>query len=101
MAALLIAVAPSARAQSTRPQFEVASVKLATTVPRVGEPMEQLSLDAAKGRFLAKGMTVKVLLRYAFDLQLPKDEMLRSVALLSGTRLQVVGGPSWVGTDRF
>ena len=64
VAALLIAVAPSA--QSTRPQFEVASSKLATTVPRVGEPMGQLSLDAAKGRFLAKGMMVKVLLRYAF-----------------------------------
>jgi len=60
-----------------------------------------LSLDAAKGRFPAKGMTVKLPLRYAFDLQLPKDDRLRVQTLFSSTRLQIIGGPSWVGTDRF
>jgi uncharacterized protein (TIGR03435 family) len=96
LAALLIAVAPSARAQSSRPQFEVASVK--PNKSGVGG----VALDAAHGEFLASNMTLRTLLRYAFDRQLPEDERGRGSVLFSGSAgIQVVGGPAWITSDRF
>jgi len=96
IAALLIAVAPGAHAQSSRPQFEVASIKSnKSTAPG-------FALDANKGRFKAANFTVKVLLRYAFDRRLPEDETRRGTELYSGTAgLQVYGGPAWIDSDRF
>ena len=96
MAALLIAVAPSARAQSSRPQFEVASIKLNTSnAPRMG-------VDADRGRFVATNVPLSILLRYAFDTRLPEDGLLRGQFLFSSpTSLQVIGGPAWITKDHF
>jgi len=101
IAALLISI-PLSHAQSSRPQFEVASIKPRTIAPRPGEPTVQLSLDASKGRLVATNVTPKLLMRYAYDRQLPKDEMLRAGVLFSNVSgLQVIGGPNWISTERF
>jgi uncharacterized protein (TIGR03435 family) len=93
---VVIAVAGMAAAQSSRPQFEVASVKPNTS----GD--NRMSVDAAKGRFSATNVSLRNLLRYAYDPHLPEDEMRRATALFSATSaIQIIGGPSWIGNDRF
>jgi len=76
LAALLIAVAPSARAQSSRPQFEVASVKAA-------KPSDTGFMDTTPGRFVATGIPLRILLKEAYDLM----------------DAQIDGGPDWINGD--
>lgn len=47
-------------------------------------------------------MTLRTLLRYAFDKQLPEDEGgIGSVLFAGSAGIQVVGGPAWITSDRF
>jgi uncharacterized protein (TIGR03435 family) len=78
LATLLIAVAPSARAQSSRPQFEVTSVK--PSAPGQQGLMEM----QPNGRFVAYAATVRNLTT-AYRMR----------------NFQVVGGPGWIDTDRY
>jgi uncharacterized protein (TIGR03435 family) len=81
VAALLIAIAPNARAQSSRPQFEVASIKPNNS----GSSSSRSSSDGTSGYFRGANVTVRSL-------------------IVSGYRLfdlQVVGGPDWITTARF
>jgi uncharacterized protein (TIGR03435 family) len=79
VAALLIAVAPSAPAQSARPQFEVASVKPSA-------PGQQGLIEMQpNGRFVAYAATVRNLLTTAYRMR----------------NFQVVGGPGWIDADRY
>jgi uncharacterized protein (TIGR03435 family) len=79
VAALLIAVAPSARAQSSRPQFEVSSVKPSAPGSR--------TRDNTRGnRFAISGAPLRLLLRYAY----PKF-----------LNTQIVNLPGWVDSDLF
>ncbi|HEY2385029.1 MAG TPA: TIGR03435 family protein [Terriglobia bacterium] len=79
-----------------KPKFEVASIKPNTS------GIGSVALDASKGRFLASNMTIRTLLRYAFDRQLPEDDRGRgSVLFSSKAGIQVVGGPGWITSDRF
>jgi hypothetical protein len=77
-------------------QFEVASIKPNTSGGG------RLSLDASKGRFIATNVTVRILLRYAFDPGLPNDDMLRGQALFSdASAIPITGGPGWLTSDHF
>jgi uncharacterized protein (TIGR03435 family) len=81
LAAFIIALAsiPVAHAQSSRPAFEVASVKPSNS----GRP--GMSIETEPGRFKAINATVSFLIQYAFSL---KD-------------FQLSGGPGWIGSDKF
>jgi uncharacterized protein (TIGR03435 family) len=85
LAALLIAIAPSARAQSSRPQFEVASVKASKS------QVTRLPLPTGS-RFSASGVTLRLLLQYAYRPTSTTGPLLNS---------QVEGAPSWIDTDKF
>ena len=99
---IVLALVMCVSAQDSRPKFEVASVKPRTIAPKPGEPTVGLSIDASKGRFVATNVTVKLLLRYAFDLQLPTDEMQRGIVLFSSASgIQVIGGPNWINSEHF
>jgi uncharacterized protein (TIGR03435 family) len=79
-----------------KPAFEVASIRLNTS--GVGG----VALEAGHGKFLVSNMTLRTLLRYACDKQLPEDERGRGSVLFSGSAgIQVVGGPAWITSDRF
>src|SRR5689334_5021510 len=98
LAVFIVALAalPLAHAQSSRPTFEVASIKPHT--PGAGNS----SLQISKSRFRATGMPLKLVIRYAYDTHLPEDEIRRSFILVSGVLgIQILDGPSWVGNDRF
>lgn len=78
LAALLITAAFTANAQSTRPQFEVASVKpSAANIP----PSFQAEPG---GRFLVAG-PFKLMLALAYSIR----------------DYQIAGGPSWIASDRW
>lgn len=80
VAALLIAVAPTARAQSSRPQFEVASIKPTDPgnhrVAIVGQP---------GGRLIVTGARLNALISFAYAVR----------------DFQILGGPNWMTTDRW
>ena len=63
LAALVIAVAPSVPAQSSRSQFDVASVKPSNS----GRP--GMSIETEPGRFKAINATVSFLIQYAYGLK--------------------------------
>jgi uncharacterized protein (TIGR03435 family) len=81
MAALLIAVVAGAHAQSSRPQFEVASVKPNTS----GSFSSRSSTDGDSGYFRVVNATLKSLILSAYRL----------------FDFQLVGGPDWITTARF
>jgi uncharacterized protein (TIGR03435 family) len=90
LAALLIAVAPSVHAQSSRPQFEVASIKSdpgCTTRPRTPQPVSpgRLSLDC---------ITLHDLVEYAYGVWADATNP-------SPKHPDVRGGPGWANTDRY
>jgi len=84
VAALLIAIAPGAHAQSALAQFEVASVK----VGRAGQPP---NVGPVGGRFSATSVPLRILLQRAYA---PSNgrPLLRS---------QIIGGPAWIDSDIF
>jgi uncharacterized protein (TIGR03435 family) len=79
LAALLIAVAPGARAQSSRPHFEVASVKRNNTGSRAS------NCCGGPGRLVGQNVTLGMLINIAYKVQ----------------DFQVVGAPAWVNSDRY
>jgi uncharacterized protein (TIGR03435 family) len=79
LAALLAAVAPSAHAQSSRPQFEVASVK----ANKSGSGSS--STNTNNGLLRATNVTLRQLI-------------LQSFRILD---FQLIGGPDWISTERF
>ena len=78
LAAAAIA-AQTTRSPEPAPAFEVASVKANKTGEAGG------SLAMPPGRFTATNIPLKVLITNAYQLSF----------------FQVVGGPDWIGTDRF
>jgi hypothetical protein len=82
-AALLIAVAPSARAQSSRLSFDVASIQLSDN-QSVGEVGTIYTVPG--GRFAATSVLMRVLIFNAYDLKEPD---------------QLIGGPDWMNTTRW
>src|SRR5262245_66662852 len=62
------------------PAFDVASVK-----PSRSADTESSSMVAPGGRYVATNITVRQLIRIAYGLH----------------ETQVVGGPDWIGTERF
>jgi uncharacterized protein (TIGR03435 family) len=85
-----------AHAQSSRPQFEVASIKRNTS----GD--NSVVVDAARGRFLASNVSLRILLRYAYDPNLPEDEGRRGAVLFDSTSaIEIIGGPAWISNERF
>ena len=73
----LIAQAP--QAQAAAPAFEVASIKPNNS----GDG--RVMLQNQPGRFAATNVTLKMLIRNAYQLQ----------------EFQITGGPSWIGSDHF
>ena len=67
-------------AQDTRPQFDVASIK----PNHSGNPIMQFQ-PGPEGNFKASNCSLRLLIRYAYDIQ----------------PFQLVGGPSWVTSDRY
>jgi uncharacterized protein (TIGR03435 family) len=74
-----MAVTAQSEAPAT-PKFEVASVKLHTSDDR-----RVMMVAQPGGRFVAANVPLKLVIRTAYQLQ---DD-------------QIVGGPAWLGTDRF
>jgi uncharacterized protein (TIGR03435 family) len=62
-----------------RPSFEVASIK---PTP-LGKP--SMSVGTSRGRFIARGATVSLLLQYSYHVK----------------NFQIAGGPDWLDSDRF
>jgi uncharacterized protein (TIGR03435 family) len=82
---LILAMAATVTAmQTTKPSFEVASIK-PNTPGRVGY------VTATGGRVVASSATLRVLLQRAYT----------SPGGRSLLRDQIVGGPNWLGTDTF
>jgi uncharacterized protein (TIGR03435 family) len=79
VAALLIALAPTARAQSPRPQFEVASVKRNNSSSRAS------NCCGGPGRLVGTNVTLGMLINVAYKVQ----------------DFQVVEAPGWVNSDRY
>jgi uncharacterized protein (TIGR03435 family) len=71
---------PSLDAQTTNPTFEVASVRPNKT----GDGRIMFGLQPG-GRFNATNVPLRLLLRQAFNVQ----------------ESQIIGGPDWIGSDRF
>jgi uncharacterized protein (TIGR03435 family) len=84
LAALLIAIAPSTYAQSSRPQFEVVSIKH----NKSGDPPGRLGTEGS--RFIAENYPLILVIQRAFGFP---DEWL--------TRDQLFGGPDWIRNERF
>jgi uncharacterized protein (TIGR03435 family) len=82
IAVFWISFAVYSRAQSKAldPHFDVASIKLNTD----GDYRVYVA-DNLAGRFSASGITFRLLLRYGYDIQ----------------DFQIIGGPRWLGTDRW
>jgi hypothetical protein len=83
VAALLVAVAPSAHAQAYRLSFDVASIQLSAdqSVGHVGT-----IYTIPGGRFTANSVLLRVLIFNAYDLKEPE---------------QLIGGPDWMNTIRW
>jgi uncharacterized protein (TIGR03435 family) len=79
-AALFVVAALGVDVTAQRAQFDVASVKLHTT-----DDQRVYMVAQPGGRFVAANITLRFLIRSAFQLQ--------------GD--QIVGGPNWLDTDRF
>jgi len=75
----LLAIVVCASAQTPRPSFEAASVK----VNRAGGPLTRIA--SPTGRFSAVNVTLRMLIRNAYQLQ----------------DFRMIGGPGWMDTDRF
>ncbi len=82
MAALLIAVAPRAHAQSSRPEFEVASIKQEPPGPNIGTGFVR---PLGGGRLTAEKALLRVLIWNAYRVR----------------DYQVVGGPEWINSTRY
>jgi len=80
LAALLIAVAPSARAQSSRPQFEVASMKASVAGRATVDSGGFGFVYSPNGRLTGKNVSVKDMIEAAYHLH----------------DFQVLGGPNWI-----
>jgi uncharacterized protein (TIGR03435 family) len=81
---LFAAISASSRAQATpAPTFEVATVKLSDT-KNPSPPSVSITPD----RFEATGMTLKELIKIAYDMNY-------------GAEQQISGGPAWVASERF
>jgi uncharacterized protein (TIGR03435 family) len=79
-----------------KPAFEVASIKVSDSADG------PVFFDPTRGGFRAMNVTLRLLVRYAFDLHLPKDGMAQASVLFStASGIQVTGGPAWIGSDRF
>jgi hypothetical protein len=83
LAALLIAIAPSAHAQSSRLSFDVASIQVSAdqSVGHVGT-----IYTVPGGRFTANSVLLRVLIFKAYDLKEPD---------------QLIAGPDWMNTIRW
>jgi Protein of unknown function (DUF3738) len=77
---LVVVTALAVAAAAQRAQFDVASVKLHTS-----DDQRVYMVAQPGGRFVAANITLRFLIRSAFQLQ--------------GD--QIVGGPNWLDTDRF
>jgi uncharacterized protein (TIGR03435 family) len=82
LATLLIPVAPSAQAQASRPQFEVASVKQEPPGPNIGTGFVR---PLAGGRLTAEKALLRVLIWNAYKVR----------------DYQVVNGPDWINSTRY
>jgi uncharacterized protein (TIGR03435 family) len=82
--ALLIAIAPGAPAQSSRPPFEVVSIKY----NKSGDSPGRLGTEGS--RFIAENYPLILVIQRAFGFP---DEWL--------TRDQLIGGPDWIRNERF
>jgi len=80
VAALLIAVAPSSHAQSSPPQFEVASVKASVPGRATVDSGGYGFIYSPDGRLTGKNVSVKDMIEAAYDLH----------------DFQVLGGPNWI-----
>src|SRR5262245_31971724 len=72
-------------AQTPKPMFEVASVKVS---PVTGGPVSVVSGVRQGNRFIARNATLWRILRKAYGKEFP-------------TLGQVIGGPPWIDRDRF
>jgi uncharacterized protein (TIGR03435 family) len=89
LAALLIAIAPSARAQSSRPQFAVATIKPT-------DPSFRGNLIGAPGGILsARGYTLKALIAYSYDMD--ERQILDIPKSLDGERYDITAKPEKEG----
>src|SRR5471030_1141699 len=79
VSALVVMTASSLLARQAPPQFEVASVKVNTS----GDA--KVVMQSPGGRFIATNVTLRQLIRNAYQLQ----------------EFQITGGPSWIDRDRF
>jgi uncharacterized protein (TIGR03435 family) len=96
---LVVVMAAQAQTAGQKPTFDVASIKPDNTT---GPSRVAFELDASKGRFMLVNATVRTLLRYAFDRNLPENEQLRAGTLFSnGSGISIIGGPGWIANDRF
>src|SRR5262247_1011294 len=77
--ALAVVAIPIFSQAPGRPQFEVASVKVHPP------PVTQIGITNRGGRFVATGFSLKMLVGRGYAVP----------------EMRVVGGPSWVDTDRY
>ena len=82
--ALVVTPLRSQTSPEKKPSFDVISVKL----NRSGGPPNRIGTEA--NRFIAENVPVIVLIVYAYRSEVPG--LFRS---------DVIGGPSWISTDRF
>lgn len=83
LAALVIGVAPSGRAQSARPQFETASIRYS---PNQSLGRTGLFYTLADGHVSARGVTFRVLIFEVYDLKAAGE---------------LIGAPDWIDTVRW
>ena len=89
VAAAALAAVPLHSQSSQRPSFEVVSIKPS---PPLGSGAIRIGGGVAGDRFTLGGVTLRMLLQIAFSR--PENNP------LSG-QLQIVGGPSWMESDRY
>lgn len=82
---LMIAAGCAAMKAQSRPEFEVASIKPTPTTGGMERTMRVGIQMSEGGRVTMSGVTVKLLLQQAYGVR----------------DFQIVGGPAWMGTDRY